>query len=347
VSTMRCHLLTGLMALALQQCWAVANILGRANKTNATQTVAKQVPKTTPEKPIFNFPTYANMTLYAPDPMVGSVHGDDTRFTLQVVIEGFESSIEKFKKANARLQKMSCKELDDERQAMDDAWEKYKHGSLMATFEAARANAKKAKAMDHQKEQISASRGSIADATAKVNQAAKKGQADYINATMQHLNVLEQYALKCGVRDKWCVIGDSGNNKKFEKLQISTQGVDAVFTEAGWLRNQANGEYSTEADKKSAEIRWGTAMMKVGEVWADRASLGWGIEVTTAACGLLPPSGPWAKGRDKCNLIPSDPMMQALLRDDPQEFIRHYKEIIGKKAGITPDKVVVDISGCF
>merc|ERR1719161_348588 len=114
--------------------------------------------------------------------------------------------------------------------------------------------------------------------------AARKLQKDYSHATVLHLNVLEQYALKCGVKDpatedKWCQIGDTGLNNKFDKLQHEVSTIDALFTEAGWLRTQAVQEFSTEADKKAAELRWGESMRHVGHVWADTASLAYGLEV--------------------------------------------------------------------
>lgn len=291
--------------------------------------------------------TTTSKPLFAPNPNVGSVDSDDTDMTLNVILEGMESAMEKFKKANSRLMKMTCAELDEEREEMDKAYEALKDKALHASFSSAKANALRSLEIQKQKASLSKSRRGVADEQVEQHKLAMKAQADYEHQTVLHLNVLEQYALKCGVKDKWCEVGDSSLNHKFAELKIKAADVDSKFTEAGWLRNQAVGEYSTTADKASAELRWGQAMQTVGEVWSDRASLGWGIEVTTAACGLRPPAGPWAQPRKKCNLKPSDPMMQALLRDDPQEFVRRWKEMIGKKAGLSPDKVVVDVKGCF
>jgi hypothetical protein len=339
------------VALALQQRWVAGSFLMApgASRSNDTQAVARpsasrKIDETT------TITTTTSKPLFPPNENVGSVNSADTSMTLQVILEGMESAMEKFKKANARLMKMTCKELDEERETMDKEYEALKEQSLYASYDSAKANALKSLAIEKEKATLSKSRNAVAYNTAAKNKAAKESQHDYAHQTTLHLNVLEQYALKCGVTrgvDKWCDVGDGALNDKFSKLLHTSSDVDAKFTEAGWLRNQAVGEYATTAEKHSAEISWGRAMNAVGEVWSERASLGWGLEVTTAACGLRPPTGPWAQPRKKCNLKPSDPMMQALLRDDPKEFVRVWKEMIGKKAGLSPDKVVVDIKGCF
>jgi len=355
VSRMHCRLLIGLVAWALQQKWAVANFLGAPGASNLTQggniTEAAARPRTTTETTTIT--TTTSKPLFPPKPgndLVGSVDSDDTALTLKVILEGMESALEKFKKANAGLAKLTCKELDDRREEMETVWDDLKEKALVASFNAAKANAFKSKEIEKQKKTLSRTVSTNArevGSTMEENKAARKTQEGYKETAILHMNVLEQYALKCGVKDKWCEIGDTAQNEKFKKLMRGVANVDARFTEAGWLRHQAVAEYATAGHKHSAEIRWGEAMRTVGEVWTDTKSLTFGLEVQTAACGLRPPSGPWATPSPKCNLKPSDPMMQALLRDDPQEFVRRWKEMIGKKAGLSPDKVVVDVSGCF
>merc|ERR1719159_789154 len=92
------------------------------------------------------------------------------------------------------------------------------------------------------------------------NVIAKKAVADYEKLTILHLNVLEQYALKCGANDKWCNVGDNALNQQFDGLRHTGADLDAKFTEAGWLRNEAVGEYATTQTKSAAELRWGEAM---------------------------------------------------------------------------------------
>jgi hypothetical protein len=348
---MQCHLLSGLVVLAMQQL-VDANFLGAPGVSNATQ----QAPnggnntKASREGPLTSTITTTTSLLFPAKPgndLVGSITPTDSAFTMKVVEEGWESVMDKFKKANDRFMKMTCTELDAERDDLDKAYDEIKEKALMASFESARLNAVKSKDIAHQKATIGHAVQTLSDEQVAQTKAARKLQDGYEHATTLHLNALEQYALKCGVKDKWCEIGDTNLNMKFDKLRNEVSSVDAIFTEAGWLRNQAVSEMATAANKKAAELRWGAAMQQAGHVWAQTAGMGYGLEVQTAACGLRPPSGPWATPPAKCNLKPSDPMMQALLRDDPAEFVRQWKEVIGKKAGLSPDKVRVDVSGCF
>jgi len=296
--------------------------------------------------------TTTSKPLFPANPLVGSVDSDDTALTMKVIHEGLESALEKFKKANARLAKMTCAELDEERQNLEAAYEDLRDKAIQMTYESSRANALKSLDLKTEKEKHLTrkhmmKKSDLAKNTRSDNVDALKAVKAYDQATILHMNALEQYALKCGVKDKWCEIGDTDNNNKFATIKELTGQVDAKFTEAGWLRNEAVGKFATTQTKDAAEYRWGEAMRHVGAVWSNTKSLTTGLEVVTAACGLRPPPGDWAKPRQKCNLKPQDPLMQALLRDDPQEFVRRWKEIIGKKAGITPDKVVVNVADCF
>lgn len=353
VSTMRCRLLAGLVALATQQPWVSANFLGAPGASNFTITAnMTQAANMTQSRPrrgdtTTTITTTTSKPLFPASEMVGSVDQDDTALTLTVIIEGMESAMEKFKKANSALAKMTCAQLDDHREEMDKAWDVLKEQSLTASFNSAKANAIKSLEIVGEKNSLSKSQSSVGEAQAAETKAARKAQADYESMTILHLNVLEQYALKCGVKDKWCAIGDTGVNDKFGQMVIDKKQVDSKFTEAGWLRHQANAEFATTGDKKSADLRWAQAMSQVGKVWTDTSSIKFGLEVQTAACGVRPPPGVWATPPKKCNLHPSDPVMQALLRDDPKEFVRQWKEMIGAKAGLSPDKVTVDIAGCF
>eukprot|EP00746_Dinoflagellata_sp_MGD_P162655 gnl/MRDRNA2_/MRDRNA2_90301_c0_seq1.p1 gnl/MRDRNA2_/MRDRNA2_90301_c0~~gnl/MRDRNA2_/MRDRNA2_90301_c0_seq1.p1 ORF type:complete len:393 (-),score=107.24 gnl/MRDRNA2_/MRDRNA2_90301_c0_seq1:5-1183(-) len=330
------------------------NMTKEASKGNITsaqvsgglhQELERTTITTTTSKPLF--PANANL---------GSVDSDDTALTMKVIDEGMESAMEKFKKANAALAKLTCAELDGKRLEMDKEYESLQTRAMMLRFEAARANARKS--LDIKEARIKYEGKQLMDReetlkkselvrdTRSQNTDAKKAVVDSETAMILHLNVLEQYTLKCGATEKWCEVGDTNLNEKFEKIQKMTQEIDAKFTEAGWLRNEAVAPLATTQTKQAAELRWGEAMQSVGAVWAGRKSMSTGLEVVTAACGLRPPPGVWGQPRKKCNLKPQDPLMQALLRENPKEFERRWKEIIGKKAGVTPDKVVVNIADC-
>jgi len=300
--------------------------------------------------------TTTSKPLFQPNAHLGSVDSDDTALTMKVIEEGMESAMEKFKKANAAFAKMTCAELDIKRLEMDKEYESLQNRAMLMRFEAARANARKSldikearvkyegKQMMDREETLKKSE--LVRDTRSQNTDAKKAVVDSETSMILHLNVLEQYTLKCGSTDKWCEIGDTNLNEKFDKLQKMTQEIDAKFTEAGWLRNEAVAPLATTQTKHAAELRWGEAMQSVGAVWAGRKSMSTGLEVVTAACGLRPPPGLWGQPRKKCNLKPTDPLMQALLRENPKEFERRWKEMIGKKAGVSPDKVVVNIADC-
>jgi len=304
------------------------------------------------DSPSTTITTTTSKPLFPASDLVGSVDSDDTALTMKVITLGMESAMEKFKKANAALAKMTCAELDNKREDLEKAYEELRDTSMHMTFEAARANAKKSlEIQEDRKKHVSRKdlmkKSEVAKDTRDENVVAEKAVMDYESATLLHMNALEQYTLKCGTKDKWCEVGDTNVNEKFEKLQVTTKEVDAKFTEAGWLRNEAVGDFATTQTKHAAELRWGEAMRTVGQVWSGTKSVTNSLEVVTAACGLRPPPGDWSKPRKKCNLKPTDPMMQALLRDDPKEFVRRWKELIGAKAGITPDKVEVNVAGCF
>lgn len=310
-----------------------------SNVSSHRNFLEKAMTTTTP-KPIF--PT---------NPWVGSVATADRSLTMQVITEGFETAMEKFKKANSGLAKLTCQELDEKRADMDTAWADLRDRAMQLRFEAAKANAKKK--LEIREERVkhegdsqnrfkdTLRKSELVKGTRDENVAARETVKDYEKYTVLHLNVLEQYALKCGVKDKWCEIGDVALNDKFAKIQKTAERVDSIFTEAGWLRNEALKEYSTQQSIKAYKLRWGDAVRTVEETWAQRKSLTYGLEVTTAACGTRPPPGAWNIKQRKCDMKPQDPQMKALLRDDPQEFNRRWKELIGKKAGVTPDKVVV------
>lgn len=329
---------------------------GEASQGNMTSSQASKGNMTRPtRRPPEDQTTITTTTpkpLFPANPNVGSVDSDDTALTMKVIEEGMESAMEKFKKANAAFAKMTCAEIDDKRGELDKAYEELRDKAMLMRFEAAKANAHKSRDIKSERQKHitikeTMKKSDLAKDTRSVNVDARKAVVAHETTMILHLNALEQYALRCGVKDKWCEVGDTELNEKFKKLQKMTVAIDAKFTEAGWLRNEAVQGLATTETKTAAELRWGEAMRSVGEVWAGRKSLSTGLEVVTAACGLRPPPGEWAKPRKKCNLKPQDPMMQALLRDDPKEFERRWKEIIGKKAGVTADKVVVNVADCF
>merc|ERR1719161_1539240 len=111
---------------------------------------------------------------------------------------------------------------------------------MNARFEAARANALKSldikedrikyegKQMLDRKETMKKSE--LVRDTRDQNSAAKKSVVDHETAMILHMNVLEIYTLKCGATDKWCELGDTNLNEKFEKLQKMGEEIDAKFT---------------------------------------------------------------------------------------------------------------------
>lgn len=301
--------------------------------------------KTGDEDQTTTIATTTTTPLYVPNPNLGSVDSTDAENTMKYVTGTFNMEVEKLKAANADLAAMTCKELFDLRAEIADELSKLKQLSEQETFDAARKNSKKQQQIATQKKRMSKVTRST-DTADDINAAAEK-RAKYAKVMLRHLQVLEQYTLKCGTLDKYCAEEDHRIQAKFSDLWAVRGRVDEVFTEAGWLRQQANDAYATEVQKASADSRWKEAWKEANSVWDSQRMLNFGLEVSTAACGMRPPAGPWTKKQEPCKLKPQDPVMQALLKDDPKEFVRRWRELIGRKAGIAPENVRVDVSGCF
>merc|ERR1719321_471479 len=112
----------------------------------------------------------------------------------------------------------------------------------------------------------------------------------------------------------------------FKTLQTTKAEAESLMIEAGWLKAEGEQFGAAEQTKATAEKRKDAAWRKAGDVWDLEQRMSSGIMIKAAACGLRPPKGPWGDSKNACNLKPEDPFMQALLKEDPLEFIRRWRE---------------------
>lgn len=164
---------------------------------------------------------------------------------------------------------------------------------------------------------------------------------------METLRVTEKYGLKCGASDEGCFDYGTELLDNFAKLMPMKKEVEGLVNEAGWLNGEAEMRLATPEQKETAKLRKDAAFAKAKALFEFEKEVTAGVMIKAAACGTRPPLGPWGTPQDGCDLKPEDPIMKALLTDDPQEFIRRWRAEIAKTAGIEEEYVHVDISQCL
>lgn len=174
-------------------------------------------------------------------------------------------------------------------------------------------------------------------------------KAVYLDQKMhqESVRVVEMLGLKCGATDGYCAKQGKDLIQKFAKLAEAKSTSEALMVEAGWLQAETQVFGASKESKIDARNRKVEAWRQIGEVFDLEQQVANGITVKAAACGLRPPRGPWGDSKNACNLKPKDPVMQAILKEDPQEFIRRWREEIAKQIGISPKYVRIDVSKCF
>jgi len=164
---------------------------------------------------------------------------------------------------------------------------------------------------------------------------------------METLRATEKFGLKCGASDEGCFDYGTELLDNFKKLIPMKKEVEGLVNEAGWLSGEAEMRLATPEQKETAKLRKDAAFRKAHEMWEFEKEVTAGVMIKAAACGTRPPLGPWGTPQDGCDLKPEDPIMKALLTDDPAEFIRRWRAEIAKTAGIEEEYVHVDISQCL
>lgn len=239
---------------------------------------------------------------------------------------------------------MECDQIKATANKIMYAYQGAKADAFWTKFEASKANSKSAK--------LSADKGmdnklkhekGVTHLLDEAQKATELSQALY----SEGLRVVEAFGLKCGATDRYCTKSGKDLIDKFAEFGDEKASAEALMVEAGWLKAESEAFGTTPEIKKQAKDREDEAWRKAGDVWDYEQRVVTGIMIKAAACGLRPPRGPWGDAMEACNLKPEDPVMRALLKEDPQEFLRRWKEEIAEQIGISPNYVNVDVSGCF
>lgn len=274
--------------------------------------------------------------LYPPSDVLGQRTLEDALHTDRIVHEGLPTL-----SLNATHQKdltgMKCKGLTDYLKKLDKRYETLKVESATAQFSATKTNARH---VEH---------GRVTD---KYMVMEKHWDADKLSEelsgiSLEALRTLEQYGLHCGASDYHCDRFAHELIAKFEDLEVKKKNTESLLVEAGWLEAEAEGVLPPKNTEDAYKARYDEAWRKMEEVWDLEQKVASHVMIKNAACGYRPPLGPWALPTDGCNLDPEDPIMKALLVDDPDEFVRRWRVEIAKQAGIDEGFVEVDITPCL
>merc|ERR1719359_567469 len=168
----------------------------------------------------------------------------------------------------------------------------------------------------------------------------------YHDVELELLYIIEQFALKCGVKDKYCTKAGKDLNEQYVALGSVKANVASMMMVAGWLKAESEGFLVPAEKVTAAKMKFDNAWRAAKELYEMEQKVSYLVMLKAAACGLRPPLGPWSVPVDGCDLRPEDPEMKKLLKEDPAEFLRRWKQTIGKAAGINPKYVRVD-SDCL
>lgn len=234
---------------------------------------------------------------------------------------------------------MDCDQLQEHLRGLVRNFERYQTLSFWKRFEATKLNSMKA---DREKDEITDPK----KVTAAYEDSQKESDVAH-SLYMESLRLVEILGLRCGATDGYCLHYGKDLIDSYKELQTSKAEAEALMVEAGWLKAEAQMFGASPATKETAGDRKDAAWRKASAVWDLEQRMASGIMIKAAACGMRPPKGPWGDSKNACNLKPEDPFMQALLKEDPLEFIRRWREEIAKQIGISPLYVKVDVSACF
>lgn len=322
------RLLPASLALAALS-WAPGGVPAAA----ASRTGARRLQAAQPKDP------------YEPNDALGSISVADARNTETSVLYGLENVTQGLKKSSTSLDltKLSCTDMKKILRDLEMNLEKKHVEAHMAKLEASSFNMQNSKKLERQKKRLSKALRSTE--VQDTNKAATKTYDAYQDLTAQHFQVMEQYALKCSVLEPYCDKGHKYVLEEYQKLGDAREVALSLAVEAGWLAAESEQELATSQNKADADLAFQKANAAQGNVWDREESLAAAINVKAAVCGES--DGPWSTPSDGCGRTPKDPLMEAMLREEPDEFYRHWRNEIGRKAGLDPQYVKVDVTGCF
>lgn len=278
--------------------------------------------------------------LYPPSNMMGSINVRQAINTYDIVKNGRP---EKVKLADD-ISGWDCDKLAKYMEKLQKRYEKVKFESGYAQYSASKTNAK------HVRDSPHVDTGNMVNEQTMVID--KHFDADKLSEelhmiVMETLRTTETFGLKCGASDEGCFDYGTELLDNFAKLVPMKKEVEGLVSEAGWLAGEAENRLATPEQKAYAQERKDHAFQKAKELWEFEELVTASVMIKAAACGTRPPMGPWGIPADGCNLKPEDPIMKALLTDDPAEFIRRWRAEISKTAGIEEEFIHVDISQCL
>jgi len=334
--------IVGLRAVALALCWAIS---GHAAHLNRARALAFDSLNTSSgwgysslglpgDEPLPNYIP----TAYPPSDTAGVIQKIDLHHYLEtydVVRNGAKN--EKAIDVAGDISQWSCDKLTEYLEKLQRRYKRIKLDAGYAQYSASKENARLVVNEVVTDEQLVIDKHFDAD----------KLSEELHLVVMETLRATEKFGLKCGATDEACFDYGTELISNFAKLKPMKKEVEGLVNEAGWLSGEAERRLASKEQKETAKLRKEAAFRKAKELWEFEKSVTANVMVKAAACGTRPPMGPWGTPSDGCNLKPTDPIMKALLTDDPAEFIRRWRAEISETAGIEEEYIHVDISQCL
>jgi len=322
--------LIGLRAVSLLICWAISAHAWHINHRVQTLDTSNASSQTR-----WHELTATPPPLYPPSFQMGSINVRQAVETYDIVKNGRKEGVDM---AND-ISSWDCDKLADYMEKLHKRYKKIKFQAGYSQYAASKENARLVvnDEMPDDKYFLVIDKHFDAD----------KLSEELHLVVMETLRVTEKFGLKCGASDEGCFDYGTELLDNFAKLAPMRKEVEGLVNEAGWLAGEAEMRLATPEQKENAKMRKERAFAKAKELFDFEQSVTASVMIKAAACGTRPPMGPWGTPADGCNLKPEDPIMKALLTDDPQEFIRRWRAEIAKTAGIEEEYVHVDISQCL
>lgn len=289
--------------------------------------------------------------MWASNGTVGSVTPREAKTTEKVVVRGLPAPVVlKEPPPDPELDQikaLDCETMDKKRADLEKEYDELKVRAQEDAFEKSRLHATAAKiAEETAGKNFSPKRDRAEKAAAELDPIATREFNRYARVEMELLFVIEQFGLKCGVKDKYCTKAGEEVNQLFVTLQSKKADLANSMMEAGWLKGESQA-FLVKADVVAkAQAHYDNAWAAAKDLFEEENRLSYLVMIKAAACGLRPPTSPWSSPASGCDLRPEDPELRRLMKEDPHEFVRQWKEMIGRKAGVKPEYIRVD-SDCL
>lgn len=324
--------LMGLRAVGLALCWAINTDAWHITSSNRAQSL-DNVGSNSSRHSRWHELTATPPPLYPPSFQMGSINVRQAIETYDIVRNGRPEGVE----MTEDISTWDCDKLSDYMEKLQKRYQKIKFQAGYAQYAASKENARLVENEQVKEEQLVIDKHFDAD----------KLSEELHLVVMETLRVTEKYGLKCGASDAACFDYGTELLDSFAQLFPMRKEVEGLVNEAGWLAGEAEMRLASPEQKENAKMRKERAFAKAKELFEFEQHVTANVMIKAAACGTRPPMGPWGTPQDGCDLKPEDPIMKALLTDDPQEFIRRWRAEIAKTAGIEEEYVHVDISQCL